>query len=75
RQTLFQIATTKPDCWPSLATDVEQSIPLFSAADATCRALVEEGGLNHPGWWNNACDRLSAVVAQCESLLDLLRAG
>ncbi len=73
RQTLFQIATTKPDCWPPLVTDVEQSIPLFSAAGATCDALVEEGDLSHPGWWNNACARLAAVVLQGESLLDLLR--
>lgn len=75
RQTLFQIATTKPDCWPSLATDVEQSIPLFSAAGATCNALVDEGDLNHPGWWNSACDRLAGIVLQSETLLDLLRAG
>lgn len=74
RQTLFQIATTKPDCWPPLVTDVEQSIPLFSAAAATCDALVEEGDLSHPDWWNNACARLATVVSQCETLLDLLRA-
>jgi hypothetical protein len=75
RQTLFQIATTKPDCWPSLATDVEQSIPLFSAAGATCNALVEEGDLNHPAWWNSSCERMAAIVLQCETLLDLVRAG
>ncbi len=74
RQTLFQIATTKPDCWAPLVTDVEQSIPLFSAAGATCDAVVEEGNLNHPSWWNNACARLVAVVFQSETLLDLLRA-
>jgi hypothetical protein len=74
RQTLFQIATTKPDCWPPLVTDVEQSIPLFSAAGATCDALVEEGELTHPGWWNNACSRLAAIVTHSETLLNLLRA-
>lgn len=75
RQTLFQISTTKPDSWPPLATDVEQSIPLFSAAGATCDAIVDEGNVSHPSWWNSACARLAAVVFQCEGLLDLLRAG
>lgn len=73
RQTMFQIATTKPDCWAPLATDVEQSIPLFSAAGATCEVLVSEGELSHPSWWNSSCARFATIVLQAESLLDLLR--
>ena len=72
RQTMYQLSTLKPDSWAHLVTDVEQSIPLFSAAASACDAFLGEEDVVHPAWWNNTCAKLRTIVEKTTSLLNML---